>query len=75
MVYFSKAGWSCAVQEFDGAIKIVKINADPSPILVEKYKVALVTSSLHHAMHVKSFPLSIPFPIRISRCGISSIFQ
>ena len=34
-------------QEFDGALKIVKIEADPCPHLVEKYKVSKATFCPH----------------------------
>ena len=40
IVQILKLRHDACLQEFDGALKIVKVEADPCPNLVEKYKVS-----------------------------------
>lgn len=48
------------LQEFDGALKIVKVEADPCPNLVEKYKVSVNVSYLTYFILAQSPRLDVP---------------
>jgi len=62
------------LQEFDGALKIVKVEADPCPNLVEKYKVSVNVSylTLFYTTPVPSSRRSSRIPVEV--CAISRYF-